>query len=113
MEEISQSFENVICISAKNEQSSTLIEEKLAKLFLDENLDYETSPIVTSAEQNASLMIAKECIMRAINLLLADGEQTIAGSLCEEAVAALDGCSGKVVSEDIVNTIFSRFCVGK
>ncbi len=113
LDEISQSFENVICISARDQESSAMIEKTLRKLFLDESLDFGTSPIVTSAERNASLSVAKESITRAIELLSADGEQTIAGSLCEEAVASLDGCSGKAVSEDVVNTIFSRFCVGK
>lgn len=113
LDEISQSFENVMCISAQNSEVRTEIEEVIKKLFLDESLDFATSPIVTSAERNAALITAKESIIRAIELLLADGEQTIAGSLCEEAVASLDGCSGKAVSEDVVNTIFSRFCVGK
>ncbi len=113
LDEILQSFENVMCISAQNSEVRTDIEEVIKKLFLDESLDFATSPIVTSAERNAALITAKESIIRAIELLLADGEQTIAGSLCEEAVASLDGCSGKAVSEDVVNTIFSRFCVGK
>ena len=113
LDEILQSFENVMCISAQNSEVRTEIEEVIKKLFLDESLDFATSPIVTSAERNAALITAKESIIRAIELLLADGEQTIAGSLCEEAVASLDGCSGKAVSEDVVNTIFSRFCVGK
>lgn len=111
--EISKCFENVICISAKEAESYHLIEETVRRLFLDESLDFSTSPIVTSAERNAALITAKESIIRAVELLLADGEQTIAGSLCEEAVAALDASSGKAVSEDVVNTIFARFCVGK
>ena len=31
----------------------------------------------------------------------------------EEAMAALGELSGRTVKEDIINTVFSRFCVGK
>ena len=113
LDEVESAFDNVIAVSAQSSDAAEQIEKIIRKLFLDESLDFGTSPIVTSAETNASLILARESITRAIELLSADGEQTIAGSLCEEAVAALDGCSGKTVSEDVVNTIFSRFCVGK
>ena len=110
---IKESFENVILMSAKDEKSRIKIEETVRKLFLDENIDFGTSPIVTTAERNAALISARESVRKAINLLCTSDEQTIAGSLCEEAVSSLDSCSGRAVSEDIVNTIFSRFCVGK
>ena len=49
----------------------------------------------------------------AIAALRAGYTQDVAGLDIENALSALGELDGRLVSEDIVNEIFSRFCVGK
>lgn len=112
-EKIESMFENTLILSAASHESRELIEKKVTELYLGDKLDFGTSPIVTTASRHAALVLASESLEKAISLLSAGDEQTIAGTMCEDAVAYLDESSGRTVSEDIVNSIFSKFCVGK
>lgn len=68
--------------------------------------------IITNARQYAELCKASEAIGDAIRAL--DGyTQDIAGMDIERALGYLGEADGRSVSEDIVNEIFSHFCVGK
>ena len=68
--------------------------------------------IITNARQYAELCKASEAIGDAICAL--DGyTQDIAGMDIERALGYLGEADGRSVSEDIVNEIFSHFCVGK
>ena len=54
LDEVESAFDNVIAVSAQSSDAAEQIERIIRKLFLDESLDFGTSPIVTSAETNAS-----------------------------------------------------------
>lgn len=110
---VGEYFDNVITLSANDENSRMTVENAVRKMFLDESIDFKTSPVVTTAQRHGALVCACESIAKAIELLQSGDEQTIAGSLCEDAVAFLEESSGRCVSEDIVSEIFSKFCVGK
>lgn len=111
--ELEKELSTVLTFSAKNGDAKHILEEKIKELFLDSELSLTASPIVTTAARHSSLLMAADCLSRAVTLLLSSDEQTIAGSLCEDALAYLEESSGRLVSEEIVNTIFSKFCVGK
>ena len=72
----------------------------------------EDDEIVCNARQCASVVNAANAVESAIKAL--DGfTQDIAGMDIEAALAAIAEADGRQVSEDIVNEIFSHFCVGK
>jgi tRNA modification GTPase len=72
----------------------------------------ENDEIVINARQCAAVANAAEAVGSAIDSL--DGfTQDIAGMDIERALASIAEADGRSVSEDIVNEIFSRFCVGK
>ena len=68
---------------------------------------------MTNARQHAAVCRAAESVSAAIAALEAGYTQDVAGLDIEDAIAALGELDGKRVKEDIVNEIFSRFCVGK
>ena len=68
--------------------------------------------IVVGARQYAALSKAKEQLTAALRAL--DGfSQDVAGLDMEQALATLEEVDGRTASEEIVNEIFSHFCVGK
>ena len=68
--------------------------------------------IITGARQFAALTKVKEHLKNALTSL--EGfTQDLAGLDMEQALQALYEADGREVSEDIVNEIFSHFCVGK
>lgn len=68
--------------------------------------------VVVGARQFAALSKARTHLQNAVCAL--DGfTQDVAGLDMEQALGALEEVDGRTASEEIVNEIFSRFCVGK
>lgn len=104
-------FEKKVSISARTgegiEELSGLVSEMCGAGSIDEN-----DEIVVNARQCAAVINASTAVGNAINAL--DGfTQDIAGMDIELALSAIAEADGRQVSEDIVNEIFSHFCVGK
>lgn len=104
-------FKNIVAISAKNGDGTDELVNTVAKMFGAGNID-ESSEIVLNARQCAAISNAATAVGNAITAL--NGfTQDIAGMDIELALSALAEADGRTVSEDIVNEIFSHFCVGK
>jgi len=70
-------------------------------------------PAITESRHEASLERARRATVRAEALFTADaGEELVALEL-REAIQALGELVGAGVTEDVLETIFSRFCIGK
>lgn len=68
--------------------------------------------IIVSARQSAALDKAAQSVKDAL-VSLENYTQDIAGMDIENALAALGEIDGRAVTEEIVDSIFSHFCVGK
>jgi len=100
-------------ISAIN---NTNIEDlkKVMKQRALENKDYDTSSIlVTSSRHRDGLQKARENVNRAIHAL----DQGMTGDFLaidlRAALKDLGAITGEITNEDILSSIFSRFCIGK
>ncbi|MEX0660324.1 MAG: tRNA uridine-5-carboxymethylaminomethyl(34) synthesis GTPase MnmE [Balneolaceae bacterium] len=88
--------------------------KKVMKQRALENKDYDTSSIlVTSSRHRDGLQKARENVNRAIHAL----DQGMTGDFLaidlRAALKDLGAITGEITNEDILSSIFSRFCIGK
>jgi tRNA modification GTPase len=73
----------------------------------------ETSAVVTSRRHQASLLHAKEGLEGAIDSLKKKASNEFVAVDLRTALDALGEIIGEVTTEEILNDIFSKFCIGK
>ena len=88
--------------------------KKLMKQRALENKDYDTSSLlVTSSRHRDGLQKARENVQRAVNAL----DQGLTGDFLSidlrAALKELGTITGEITTEDLLDSIFSRFCIGK
>ena len=89
------------------------VTDYIQKAFIDGSLNLNESAIVMNARQHACLLSALEAVRRGKASLIDGITFDVVSSDLEEALEALKQTDGRSVSEDIVASIFSHFCVGK
>lgn len=100
-------------ISAMEQQNIDAL-KKLMKQRALENKDYDASSLlVTSSRHRDALQKARENIQRAIQAL----DQGMTGDFLSidlrSALKELGAITGEITNEHILDSIFSRFCIGK
>lgn len=114
-EEVRKEFsdvEPIIYISAKNNRNIDVLKDKLVGLF-DARTVNTTDTIVTNARHADSLKRANQALIK-----VAEGlDRNIAGDLLaleiRYALNELGNITGEVTSDDLLDSIFTRFCIGK
>ena len=104
-------FEKTVTVSALNNEGLEELVETVSLMFGAGEIG-ENDEIVVNARQCASVINASCSVGNAIDAL-ETFTQDIAGMDIENALSAIAEADGRTVSEDIVNEIFSHFCVGK
>ncbi len=104
-------FKRCVTVSAKADLGFEALVETVSQMFGAGEID-DDDEIVVNARQCAAVSNASEAVGNAI-ISLEGFTQDIAGMDIENALSALAEADGRAVSEDIVNEIFSHFCVGK
>lgn len=110
---IGENFENVVEISAKNASGIEALSEKISQLYNSEKLSSDSDAIIWDAMQKASLDRAAALLEEAKCALEAFAPLDAVGVVAERALSEMRMVDGRDVSEDIIDGIFSRFCVGK
>ena len=100
-------------VSAKNGDGISSLEAYISRLYVEEKLDYRSTPIIANARQYAAVSNALVHIDNALQALYSGFTQDVAGMDLEAALSSLKEIDGRDVTEDITDKIFSRFCVGK
>ena len=87
--------------------------EALASELLAGEQPRDLGEVLTNARQYEAVLRAGEALDRAVAALEADMTPDAVLTDAEEALAALGELDGRTLREDLVEAIFSRFCVGK
>ncbi len=103
-------FDSIV-ISAKSGDGREALEKAVSALYGD-GLERNMDETVINARQYGALCKASQSLRNALDAL-SGFTQDVAGFDIEEAIAAFAELDGRSVGEEIVNEIFSHFCVGK
>ena len=108
-------FDDVLEISAlcDSERARELVFSKIERVFINEDIAIGEDAIISSARQNASLIRARAFLKTAIDAFSIGLECDAASTDIELSLGAIAELDGRSVTEEIVNDIFSKFCVGK
>ena len=113
IEKIESTFQKTVHISAKNNQGYEELANTVSALYNLGEIDISNDGIVSNARQFSSIELALEETRNAKDALDFGQTPDIVLFSLEKALSDLDMIDAKGASEEIVNTIFSRFCVGK
>ena len=106
-------FAHTIEISASNGDGIEALKSTINSLYIDGEIDYNSRAVITNARQNASVSRALEYVRSAITELENGVSADTAGFDIEAALSELSELDGRRITDEIVDGIFHRFCVGK
>ncbi|MBR4880520.1 MAG: tRNA uridine-5-carboxymethylaminomethyl(34) synthesis GTPase MnmE [Clostridia bacterium] len=106
-------FENIVYISAKNNEGTEKLTEIVEAMFMSNAIDYTKDAIISNARQFACAETARASLENALDALTAGYTPDVGAMELELALGALSELDSRKVSEEVVNAIFSRFCIGK
>lgn len=106
-------FDKSVRMSAKEGEGRDDLAREVDRLFTDGSLDLRYDAIVADARQYSAILRATEKLESVLSAMDAGYALDLCCIDAESAMAELGEINGKNVREDIVASIFSRFCVGK
>lgn len=108
-------FDNkpVITFSAKTGDGLDELENKIRNLFYEGKVKYNDELYITNARQKESLINAKNSIEEVIKSVENDMPEDFYSIDLMDAYTYLGQIIGESVEDDLVNEIFSKFCMGK
>ena len=103
----------IVRTSAKDASGLDELEEKISKLFFHGKITLENEVTITNIRHKEALLEAKQSLQLVENSLAAGLPEDFYSIDLMSAYAALGSIIGEEVSDDLVEEIFSKFCMGK
>ena len=111
-DDIIVNLRNIIEISAKNEIGIDNLKDKIKELFFDGEIDSE-SLIISNTRHKQALYRALENCTIALEKIQSNEFLDLISIYITSGMRALGEITGDELEEDLLNKIFSEFCVGK
>jgi tRNA modification GTPase len=105
--------ENIIEISAKENTGLDAFAEKITELFFDGQIDYQSTVTVSNARHKEALIKARQSLCNVLQTIENGLSQDFISIDLTDAYAYLGEITGDSLDEDIIDKIFSEFCLGK
>lgn len=105
--------EEVILVSCKTGRGISRLKESIGRRIESVMPDMTDGLAVTSARHASNLGLAQEHLSTAADLLKENASPELPALEVRAALTALEEITGRVYTDDILERIFSRFCVGK
>ena len=104
---------NIIKISALNKTGIDLLYQKIADMFNLNEINLENEILITNIRHKNIISKAIENVKKAIEALNINMPIDIITIYIKDILEDLGEITGEVVTEDVINVIFSKFCLGK
>ena len=105
--------ENILKISALNKSGIDELYEKIAELFNLNEINLDNEILITNIRHKNIISKSLENVNKAKEALEINMPIDIITIYIKEILEDLGEITGEVVTEDIINEIFSKFCLGK
>ena len=112
-EKIKSVSKNIIKISALNNTGIDLLYEKISEMFNLNEINLDNNLLITNVRHKNIITKALENVRKAIEALNMNMPIDIITIYIKEILEDLGEITGEVVTDDIINEIFSKFCLGK
>lgn len=103
----------MIDISAKEEQGIQELGEMLNSMFLKGEVSFNDEVYITNMRHKAALLDARESLDKVIDSIENQMPEDFFSIDLMDAYESLGSITGETIGEDLVNEIFSKFCMGK
>lgn len=108
-----RSRNDLLLVSAKTEFGLDTLLGQIGRLLQDSGTVDLNERLMLNARQSEALRRAESAVGRAIGNIEAGAAQELVATDLIDAKTALEDLSGKNLQVDLLNSIFSRFCIGK
>lgn len=112
IEKITAAFDEIVYISAKNHQGTAELESAVKRVLGVETFD-SSQPLLANQRQKLCVKRAYDSICQALTGAQMGVTFDAVNVMIDSAVDDLLSLTGKKATEEVVNNIFSKFCVGK
>ena len=112
-ERIKSVSKNIIKISALNKTGIDLLYKKISEMFNLNEINLDNDLLITNVRHKNIITKAIENVKKAIEALNMNMPIDIITIYIKDILEDLGEITGEVVTEDIINEIFSKFCLGK
>jgi len=103
----------VIEISAKHRKGIDELEETLKNMFFEGNLAFNDEIYITNVRHKTALQDSLQSLVKVIESIDMGMPEDFYSIDLLDAYEALGSITGETIGEDLVNEIFSKFCMGK
>ena len=103
----------MIDTSLKEEQGIEEFEDMLNSMFLKEEVSFNEEIYITNIRHKAALLDACESLKKVLDSIENQMPEDFFSIDLMDAYEALGNITGETLGEDLVNEIFSKFCMGK
>ena len=105
--------ENVLKISALNGEGLEKLYALISKIFSLEEINVDNDVIITNLRHKNLISKAIENVKKAKNTVEENMPIDIIAIFIKDILEDLGNITGEIVTDDIINEIFSKFCLGK
>ena len=105
--------EKVLNFSTKDKEYLTTLEKEIENTFVDSDYDYNEGAFITNVRQKGLLEKALLYISQSLESVLNGMEDDFVTIDLYDAKRAVEEILGDNINEDVMDQIFSKFCIGK